>query len=78
MLTTTMLSLLQDPHSQKKVIFIVATNFLNKFGTAITHPGGRTDLMILVAPPSCREKERMFHDQLLKKEMLKSKVTPCR
>ena len=79
MLTTAMLSLIQDLRSQKKVIFIVATNFLNKFDTAITRAGERFDLMILVAPPSCREKERMFRDQLLNKEALKSKETElCR
>jgi SpoVK/Ycf46/Vps4 family AAA+-type ATPase len=73
MLTTSMLSLIQALRSQKKVIFIVATNFLDKFDAAITRPGGRFDLMILVAPPSRREKERMFRDQLLKRETLKTK-----
>ena len=73
MLTTSMLSLIQALRSQKKVIFIVATNFLDKFDAAITRPGGRFDLMILVAPPSRREKERMFRDQLLKRERLKAK-----
>ncbi len=75
MLTTSMLSLIQDLRGQKKVIFIVATNFLDKFDAAITRPGGRFDLMILVAPPSRSEKERMFRDQLLKKEMFKDKET---
>ncbi len=75
MLTTSMLSLIQDLRGQEKVIFIVATNFLDKFDAAITRPGGRFDLMILVAPPSRSEKERMFRVQLLKKETLKDKET---
>jgi ATPase family associated with various cellular activities (AAA) len=74
MLTTSMLSLIQDLRGHKKVIFIVATNFLDKFDAAITRPGGRFDLMILVAPPSRSEKERMFRDQL-KKTMLKARET---
>lgn len=75
MLTTSMLSLTQDLRAQKKVIFIVATNFLDKFDAAITRPGGRFDLMILVAPPSRSEKKRMFDNQLLEKETLKDKGT---
>jgi ATP-dependent 26S proteasome regulatory subunit len=67
-----MLSLIQDLRGQKKVIFIVATNFLDKFDAAITRAGGRFDLMILVAPPSRSEKERMFSDQLLEKTKLKA------
>jgi Cdc6-like AAA superfamily ATPase len=67
MLTTSMLSLIQDLRSKKGVIFIVATNFLDKFDAAISRTGGRFDMMVLISPPSQSEKQRMFRDHLATK-----------
>ncbi|MCY3016288.1 MAG: ATP-binding protein [Planctomycetota bacterium] len=64
LLTTSMLSLIQTLRSKKSVIFIVATNFLEKFDSAITRTGGRFDMMLLIAPPSRKEKLRLFCQQL--------------
>ena len=66
MLTTSMLSLIQELRSKKGVIFIVATNFLDKFDAAITRTGGRFDMMLLIAPPSKEEKKRLFRELLAK------------
>jgi SpoVK/Ycf46/Vps4 family AAA+-type ATPase len=42
MLTTTMLSLIQELRKKKNVIFIVATNYLNKFDEAGLTPANCT------------------------------------
>jgi len=67
MLTTSMLSLIQELRSKKGVIFIVATNFLDKFDAAITRTGGRFDMMVLISPPSKEEKKRLFRERLAKR-----------
>jgi hypothetical protein len=67
MLTTSMLSLIQELRSKKGVIFIVATNFLDKFDAAIARSGGRFDMMVLISPPSREEKKRLFRERLAKK-----------
>jgi hypothetical protein len=71
MITTSMLSFIQELRRQKSVIFIVATNFLDKFDAAITRVGGRFDMMILVSPPTKAEKKRIFCEHLKKIEKLK-------
>lgn len=69
MLTTSMLSLIQELRSKKGIIFIVATNFLDKFDAAISRTGGRFDMMVLISPPSLAEKQRMFRDRLAAKNL---------
>jgi SpoVK/Ycf46/Vps4 family AAA+-type ATPase len=64
MITTSMLSLIQDLRRRKNVLFIVTTNFLKNFDSAITRAGGRFDMVLLVPPPSIAEKIRMFHEKL--------------
>jgi hypothetical protein len=65
MITTSMLSLIQELRRRKNVLFIVTTNFLKNFDSAITRPGGRFDILLLVPPPSLAEKKRMFEVKLL-------------
>lgn len=69
LLTTSMLSLIQDLRSKQRIIFIVATNFLDKFDAAITRTGGRFDMMLLISPPSCDEKLRLFRARLAKRKL---------
>ena len=64
LMTTAMLTLIQDLRRRAKVIFIVATNRLSEFDSAVTRSGGRFDLVLLVAPPSLKEKVRMFEARL--------------
>jgi SpoVK/Ycf46/Vps4 family AAA+-type ATPase len=70
MITTSMLSLIQDLRRRKNVLFIVTTNFLKNFDPAITRPGGRFDMLLLVPPPSLAEKKRMFKEKLWAHETL--------
>jgi len=67
MLTTSMLSLIQELRNKKGVIFIVATNYLDKFDAAITRTGGRFDMMVLISPPSKSEKKRLFRERLARR-----------
>ncbi|CAM9753165.1 unnamed protein product [Chrysoparadoxa australica] len=60
MLTTAMLTLLNDLRALKKCIFLVATNRLPSFDSAITRPG-RIDLVLFVGTPGLQaRKERLL------------------
>lgn len=74
MITTSMLSLIQDLRRRKNVLFIVTTNFLKNFDSAITRAGGRFDMLLLVPPPSLAEKKRMFAVKLLAHDTLKAEA----
>ena len=51
MLTTAMLTQLNDLRRQQACIFIVATNRLRSFDAAVTRPG-RFDLLLFVGTPN--------------------------
>jgi len=74
MITTSMLSLIQDLRRRKNVLFIVTTNFLKNFDSAITRASGRFDMLLLVPPPSLAEKKRMFEVKLLAHDTPKAQV----
>lgn len=71
MITTSMLTLIQDLRRQQKVIFIVATNRLETFDEAVISNPGRFDLVLLISPPSLSEKKRMFRDRVAEIPSLK-------
>jgi hypothetical protein len=58
-LTTAMLPKLAVINRKRKIVFIVATNYLNKFDLAISRQG-RFDLLLPVMPPSLDEKLRVW------------------
>jgi SpoVK/Ycf46/Vps4 family AAA+-type ATPase len=65
-LTTTMLPKIAQLWEQRKVIFFVATNFLENFDYAIIR-GNRFDSLIYVPPPSFERKKRELM-KILKKQ----------
>ena len=60
MITTSMLSLLQELRGKENVIFFVTTNHLEQFDPAIVRAGGRFDALLCVGPPSTDAKEKIF------------------
>jgi len=63
MLTTAMLTQLNDLRRQQKCVFIVATNRLRSFDAAVTRPG-RFDLIYLVGTPALKERHARFVKRL--------------
>jgi len=63
MITTAMLTLIQQLRRQEQTIFIITTNRLKAFDKAVTRPG-RFDLILLISPPSLSEKKRQFKDYI--------------
>ena len=65
-LTTTMLPKLTRLHDQARVIFLMATNYQERFDAAIKR-AGRFDLLLCMGPPRLDEKlERLHRAYLLK------------
>ena len=54
-LTTAMLPKLAKINKERRILFIVATNYINSFDVAISRPG-RFDLVLQMMPPLAREK----------------------
>lgn len=54
-LTTSMLPKLVKLHDEKRIVFVMATNYQDKFDPAIKR-SGRFDLLLCVGPPSLDEK----------------------
>ncbi len=54
-LTTSMLPKLANINKNRRIVFIVATNYINRFDLAISRPG-RFDLILQVMPPTAEEK----------------------
>jgi hypothetical protein len=59
LITTAMLTLLQDLHEKQAVILIMATNRIDEFDPAIRRPG-RFDLVLYVPPPSFEVKRSLL------------------
>jgi hypothetical protein len=59
-LTTFMLPKLVKLHEQRRVIFLMATNFQNQFDEAIKR-AGRFDLLLCMGPPTLEEKCERIH-----------------
>ena len=59
-LTTTMLPKLTRLHDQARVIFLMATNFQERFDAAIKR-AGRFDLLLCMGPPRLDEKLERLH-----------------
>jgi AAA+ superfamily predicted ATPase len=68
LITTSMLTLLQDLRKRQSVFLVLATNHVEDFDRAIRRPG-RFDLILYVPPPSTNEKlailDRSFNDAKL-------------
>lgn len=62
-LTTSMLPKLAELWKQRKVLFFVATNYLNDFDSAITR-GQRFDSLIFIPPPSFTAKQDRLNEIL--------------
>jgi len=58
-LTTAMLPKLAAINKSRRIVFIVATNYIDQFDLAISRPG-RFDLIIQVMPPTVNEKLRYW------------------
>jgi SpoVK/Ycf46/Vps4 family AAA+-type ATPase len=63
MLTTAMLTAINDLRRRKQSIFFLATNRLRAFDTAITRPG-RFDLSLFVGTPNLEAKMKLFRNAL--------------
>ena len=63
MLTTAMLTQLNDLRRQQKSVFIIATNRLQAFDTAVIRPG-RFDMLLFVGTPSLQAREKRLFDKL--------------
>ena len=59
-LTTTMLPKLTRLHDAARVIFVMATNYQDRFDAAIKR-SGRFDLLLCMGPPQLREKLDRLH-----------------
>jgi hypothetical protein len=59
LITTAMLTLLQELRDRERVILLLATNHVEEFDPAIRRPG-RFDLVVNVAPPSAAAKREML------------------
>ena len=55
LITTSMLPKLADINEQRKIVFLLATNFVGDFDTAFSRPG-RFDMRLQVMPPKVSEK----------------------
>lgn len=64
MLTTAMLTQLNDLRRQQKCVFIIATNRLRSFDAAVTRPG-RFDLILLVGTPALKDRHARFVKRLV-------------
>jgi hypothetical protein len=65
MLTTAMLTAINDLRRAKRSVFFLATNRLRAFDTAITRPG-RFDMQLFVGTPNLGAREIQFKQQLAK------------
>jgi SpoVK/Ycf46/Vps4 family AAA+-type ATPase len=63
MLTTAMLTQLNDLRRKQSVIFIVATNRLRSFDAAVTRPG-RFDFLLFVGTPNLSSRELRLSNKL--------------
>ena len=61
LITTAMLTLLQELRNRERVILLLATNRVEEFDPAIRRPG-RFDLVLNVGPPSFAAKSRLLAD----------------
>lgn len=59
LITNIMLPILKKLHDRGRIIYIVATNFIERFDRAITRPG-RFDFVLPVGPPSKAEKKHLL------------------
>ena len=66
MLTTAMLTAINDLRKKKQSIFFVATNRLQAFDKAITRPG-RFDMQLFVGTPNLNSRVQQFQDALSSK-----------
>lgn len=65
MLTTAMLTAINDLRRAKRSIFFLATNRLRAFDSAITRPG-RFDMQLFVGTPNQKSRSTQFQQQLSK------------
>jgi SpoVK/Ycf46/Vps4 family AAA+-type ATPase len=65
MLTTAMLTAINDLRRAKRSVFFLATNRLRAFDSAITRPG-RFDMQLFVGTPNLESRCVMFQQQLAK------------
>lgn len=72
MTTTSMLTLINDLRSKEKTIFIVATNYLEEFDSAVQRPG-RFDMVLLVGPPS-KESMKEIASEFHKEEKIGERI----
>jgi SpoVK/Ycf46/Vps4 family AAA+-type ATPase len=63
MLTTAMLTAINDLRRQQQCIFFIATNRLKVFDSAITRPG-RFDMQLFVGTPNLNSRVMQFHHKL--------------
>ncbi|OEU06406.1 P-loop containing nucleoside triphosphate hydrolase protein, partial [Fragilariopsis cylindrus CCMP1102] len=63
MLTTSMLTAINDLRRKKQSLFFIATNRLRAFDSAITRPG-RFDMNLLVGTPNLQSRIIQFKQQL--------------
>ena len=63
MLTTAMLTAINDLRKKRQSIFFIATNRLQIFDKAIIRPG-RFDIQLFVGTPNLESRVKQFHDQL--------------
>lgn len=68
MLTTAMLTAINDLRRAKRSVFFLATNRLRAFDTAITRPG-RFDMQLFVGTPNLESRKIQFKQQLAKVEV---------
>lgn len=71
--TASMLPKLQRLHDQRKVVFIVATNYLARIDTAIRRPG-RFDLVLLLDRPDAKARERILSASIEDAKLLETRV----
>lgn len=58
-ITTAMLPKLISINKQRKIVFLLATNYISRFDAAFRR-GGRFDMLVQVMPPNFREKVRQW------------------
>ena len=64
MLTTAMLTAINDLRRNRKCIFFIATNRLRAFDSAITRPG-RFDMQLFVGTPNLDSRVSQFEEKLM-------------
>ena len=64
MLTTAMLTAINDLRKKRQCIFFIATNRLRAFDSAITRPG-RFDMQLFVGTPNLQSRVSLFRDMLM-------------